>query len=117
MKKDVHNLKNDVQELKSDVHNLKNDVQELKIKVKNLETGMENLNTELQEVKRRVTKTELTIENEIRINIQRVAEGHLDLLRKLNELVKLYGEIKDKQEVHDIYINMHDNKLKALVAQ
>jgi hypothetical protein len=75
---------------------------------------MNKLEIDLQEIKQRVIKTDLTIENEIRVNIQRVAEGHLDLSRKLNECIKLSCDIKDKQELQDIYINMHNNKLKAL---
>ena len=75
---------------------------------------MNKLEIDLQEIKQRVIKTDLTIENEIRVNIQRVAEGHLDLSRKLNECIKLSCDIKDKQELQDIYINMHNTKLKAL---
>ncbi len=75
---------------------------------------MNKLEIDLQEIKQRVIKTDLTIENEIRVNIQRVAEGHLDLSRKLNECIKLSCDIKDKQELQDIYINIHNNKLKAL---
>lgn len=61
-------------------------------------------------------KTDLTVENEIRVNIQKVAEGHLDLSRKLNECIKLSSDIKAKQELQDIYINinMYNSKLKAL---
>ena len=72
------------------------------------------IESELKEVKQKVTKTDLMIENEIRVNIKRVAEGHLDLSRKLNECIRLSNDIKDKQEIQDIYINIHDNKLKAL---
>ena len=61
-----------------------------------------------------MTKIDLTVENEIRVNIQRVAEGHLDLSRKLNECIRISSDIKDKQEIQDIYINMHNNKLMAL---
>lgn len=89
-------------------------VNSLDTKVSSLDTKVSNLETELQEVKQRVVKTDLTIENEIRVNIQRVAEGHLDLSRKLNECIMLSSDIKDKQELQDIYINMHNNKLKAL---
>jgi len=77
--------------------------------------------SEIQDLKQRTTNIEnsvtdikITIENEIRVNIQRVAEGHLDLSRKLNECIKLSSDIKDKQELQDIYITMHNNKLKAL---
>lgn len=83
-------------------------------KVSDLDGKVSNLESDLQEVKHKVTKTELIIENEIRVNIQRVAEGHLDLSRKLNECIKLASDIKAKQEIQDIYINMHDSKLKAL---
>ena len=83
-------------------------------KVSKLDTRVSNLESDLQEVKQIVIKTDLTIENEIRVNIKRVAEGHLDLSRKLNECIKLSSDIKDKQELQDIYINMHDSKLKAL---
>ena len=69
-----------------------------------------NFEQDLQEIKARVVKTDLTVENEIRVNIQRVAEGYLDLSRKLNECIRLSNDIKDKQEIQDIYINMHNNK-------
>lgn len=61
-----------------------------------------------------VQHTNLVIENELRVNIKRVAEGHIDLSRKLDEYIKLSHEIKDKQELQDIYINMHSSKLAAL---
>lgn len=74
-------------------------------------TGLE---TDMKEVKQKVTKIDLTIENEIRVNIQRVAEGHLDLSRKLNECIDISNRIKHEQEMQDIYINMHHTKLKTL---
>lgn len=89
-------------------------VSSLDEKVNSLGEKVNSLEISLQEVRQRVIKTDLTIENEIRVNIQRVAEGHLDLSRKLNECIKLSSDIKDKQEIQDIYINMHNNKLMAL---
>ena len=83
-------------------------------KVNSLDEKVGSLEASVQEVKARVVKTDLTVENEIRVNIQRVAEGHLDLSRKLNECIRLSNDIKDKQEIQDIYINMHNNQLKAL---
>ena len=51
-----------------------NDTQELKQKVSNIENN--------------ITDIKLTLGNEIRVNIQRVAEGHLDLARNLHEVMK-----------------------------
>lgn len=77
-------------------------------------TELQDMKGDIRDLKYKVDKIDLTIENEIRVNIQRVAEGHLDLSRKLDECIKLSGEVKNKQEIQDIYINMHENKLKAL---
>lgn len=83
-------------------------------KVTDLDQKVTDLDQKVTLLENDVTDIKLTIENEIRVNIQRVAEGHLDLSRKLNECIKISNEIKDKQEMQDIYINMHNNKLKAL---
>ncbi len=79
-----------------------------------IDLGLQETNQRMENIESQVTKTELIIENEIRVNIQRVAEGSLDLSRKLNECIRLSNDIKDKQEIQDIYINMHNSKLKAL---
>ena len=96
------------------VNSLDKKVSGLDEKVSSLDKRVNILEADLKEVKQRVTKIDLTVENEIRVNIQRVAEGHLDLSRKLNECIRISSEIKDKQEIQDIYINMHNNKLMAL---
>ncbi len=41
-----------------------------------------------------ITTIKLTIENEIRVNIQRIAEGHLDLSRNLHEAMKPSNEVE-----------------------
>lgn len=73
-----------------------------------------NLENELQEVKQRVKNNEFFIENEIRPNIIRVAEGHRDLSRRLTDYMKAANNVQAKQVVQDIYIRMHDVKLKTL---
>lgn len=110
----VNSLDEKVNSLDEKVNSLDEKVSSLDEKVSSLDEKVNNLETDLQEVKQRVVKMDLIVENEIRVNIQRVAEGHLDLSRKLNECIRLSNDIKDKQEIQDIYINMHNNKLKAL---
>lgn len=100
--------------LGADVAELKTDVAELKTKVSALESDVATLKSDMKDVKLEIAGIHLTLENEIRVNIIRVAEGHLDLSRKLDEYIKLSHELKDKQEITDIYIKMHDNKLGAL---
>lgn len=114
LKTDVAGLKTDVAELKTDVAELKADVAGLKTNVSSLNERVATLETDVSDIKQQVTKTSLTIENEIRVNIQRVAEGHLDLSRKLNKCIQISSDIKDKQEIQDIYNNMLTTRLQVV---
>ena len=65
-------------------------------KVTDLDQKVEGLDQRIIRLENDVTDVKVTIENEIRVNIQRVAEGHLDLSRKLNECIKISSDIKYK---------------------
>ncbi|MDE6128941.1 MAG: DUF2730 domain-containing protein [Lachnospiraceae bacterium] len=110
----VNSLDEKVSSLDEKVSSLDEKVSSLDKKVSSLDERVNNLEGDMKEVRQRVTRTDMTLENEIRVNIQRVAEGHLDLSRKLDDCVKISSDIKAKQEIQDIYINMHNSKLKAL---
>lgn len=74
VREDVRSLQGDMQTIKGDVQTIKGDVQTLK--------------EDVQTLKDRVTNIEITLENETNRNIQLIAEGHLNLDRKLNEVLK-----------------------------
>lgn len=76
-----------VTEMKEALTGVKEDVSTLKEKVDVLEEG-------LADVKRETARTNMIIDNEIRINIQRVAEGHLDLNRSLQGAMKPSSELE-----------------------
>lgn len=63
-------------------------------KVDNVDTKVSGLKSDMQDVNEKVIKINLTFENEIRLNIQRVAEGHLDLSRNLHDAMKPNNEIE-----------------------
>lgn len=48
--------------------------------------------SKLNKLENDVTDMKLTLENEIRTNIQHIAEGHLDLSRNLHEALKIDNE-------------------------
>lgn len=77
-------------------------------------SNMQKMQTDIADISNKVKIIESTLENETNVNIKRIAEGHLDLSRKLNEAIKISSDIQAKQELQDIYINMHENKLKVL---
>jgi len=102
----VTGIQADMQEVKADVQGLKTDMQEVK-------SDVQGLKADVSELKRKVSVIELTLENEISHNIMVIAEGHLDLNRKLDEAIHLTSDIKAKQEIQDLYIRRHDNKLRT----
>ena len=71
---------------------------------------LEMLLNEVTEIKTDVKEVKLTIENEIRTNIQRVAEGHLDLSRNLHEAVKPSNEV----EMLAIKVSVLESEIREL---
>lgn len=76
--------------------------------------------SEMQELKQRtanidkdVTDIKLTLENEIRVNIQRVAEGHLDLSRNLHEAMRPSNEV----EMLAIKVRMLETDIRDIKAR
>lgn len=57
-----------------------------------------------------ITDIKLTLENEIRPNIMRVAEGHLDLYRKLNDASK----IENEKEMLSIRVSILETELRKI---
>ena len=91
---DVQELKTEMQEVKSDVQELKNDVEKLKTDVEELKINVGKLELRVGRLEQRTTKIELVLENEISPNIRRVAEGHLDVSRHLQEALRSNDEVE-----------------------
>ena len=75
--KAIEPVHEEVKELRKDVTKLQGDVVEL-------QTGMEKLSTDVERLGKKTEKIEFIMENELRPNICKIAEGHLDLSRKLD---------------------------------
>ena len=79
-----------------DMKELKGDVQVLNEKVQGLEGDMRGL--------------QLTLENETNRNIRIIAEGHLDLNRKLDEALKAESE----KEMMHLRVNVLENDMRKV---
>lgn len=66
--------------------------------------------TDMQEMKRQIKDLQLTLENETNRNIKIIAEGHLDLSRKLDEALKVDNE----KEMLLIRVNSLENEVRKL---
>ena len=67
----------------------------------------------LDKLENDITDIKLTLENEIRVNIQRVAEGHLDLSRNLHEALKIDNE----KEMLAIRVSVLETELRRIKAK
>lgn len=94
-------LQNEVGLLHSEVGLLHNEVEALKYRVNSLESSVENMNMRLKCV-------EITLENETNPSIRIVAEGHLDLYRKLDEAMKSDHD----REILAIKLNYLDSEMR-----
>lgn len=89
-------LISEMQGMKSDMQDVKSDIQELNQRTTDLEKN--------------VTEIKLTIENEISVNIRRVAEGHFDLSRNLHEALRMDSE----KEMLAIRVNVLEGEVRRL---
>ncbi len=109
----VTNIQVDLQDVKVDLQDVKVDLQDVKVDLQDVKVDLQDAKVEIADLKKKVSIIELTLENEISHNIMVIAEGHLDLNRKLDEAIHLTSDIKAKQEIQDLYIKRHDNKLRT----
>lgn len=79
--RELGGIKEDVSSIKVEMQTVKEDLEVLKGEVKELKEDVKSLNE-------RVTTIEITLENETNRNIQLIAEGHMNLDRKLDEALK-----------------------------
>ena len=65
---------------------------------------------EINELKQDVKDIQMTLENETNRNIRIIAEGHLDLSRKLDEALR----VENEKEVLLIRVNSLETEVKKL---
>ena len=105
-------LRENVTELQVGMKELREDVTKLQADVVELQTGMEKISTDVEKLGRKTGKIEFMMENELRPNICKIAEGHLDLSRKLDMVrvrrseytlldIKVSGLQLDIREIRD----------------
>ena len=82
-------------------------------KLDSLESEMQDLKQRTTNIETGVTDIKLTLENEIRTNIKRVAEGHLDLSRNLHEALKIDSE----KEMLAIRVSVLETELRRIKTQ
>ena len=91
----MDNIENEIQEVRT---GLREEIQEVKTGLEEVRTDLKVVRTDLEETKtnlgNEIKNIKFLFENEIRVNIQRIAEGHLDVSRNIHEVLKKRDELE-----------------------
>ncbi|NBH72154.1 hypothetical protein D3Z51_09000 [Clostridiaceae bacterium] len=75
-----------------------------------MDSRLDTMDSRLDKVESKVTEVQMTLENETNKNISIIAEGHLDLSRKLDDALKTENE----KEMLLIRVNRLENEVRRL---
>ncbi len=109
----MQDMETEMQDMKTEMQGMETEMQGMETEMQGMKTEMQDIKSDLHEVMQKVAKTEMILENEIRVNIQRVAEGHFDLSRNLHDAMKPSSEV----EMLAIKIRMLESDVKELKAK
>ena len=103
----------DTQELKTRVTGIEDRVTAIEDRVTKIEDRVTGIEDRMNGVEKRVAGIEMTLENETNPNIKVIAEGHLDLSRKLDDALK----VENEKEILLIRVNHLENELRKVKEQ
>ena len=103
LRQDVTVLQKDVSELRQDVTVLQEDMTVLQQNVTELQKGSETMRKEISAIK-------MTQENEVLKGIYIIGEGHLDLNRKLNQIL----ETREDRELMKLRIQYLEGEVRRI---
>lgn len=134
LRSDVSAMNGEIKGLRQDVSDLKVDVADLKVRVSALETDSAAMKVDIAFLKEETLamksdiaslkaqtrkNTEMLellkviLDMETNRNIKIIAEGHLDLSRKLDTAIQMSSEVHAEQEIYKILVNRHERQLSA----
>ena len=108
--KSVEPVKEDVKEMRHTLESVQSDVRENRQAIESLQGDVGEIQTEMKSLRADVTELQMTLENETNRNIKIIAEGHLDLSRKLDDALKINNE----KEIMKIRMTGLENELRLL---
>ena len=117
MKAEIKSLQDDMKTVKEEMQSMKEEMQSMKAEIKSLQGDMSTAKDEIETlymdttiIKEKVTRIELTLENETNHNIQLLAENHISIVDKLNDAIR----VQDKSSLYEVQISGLKLKLEKL---
>ncbi|HJA94224.1 MAG TPA: hypothetical protein H9717_14125 [Candidatus Eisenbergiella merdipullorum] len=110
LKTEVGSLKESMSEVRADVSALQESDKESKTEIKALKEEMAEMRMEINDLKETVKRIELTLENETNRNIRIIAEGHLELSRKLDAVL----QVENEKELLLVRVNTLESEVRKI---
>lgn len=96
----LNNMNKQFDDVNSKINNMNSQIEDINNQISEMKTDIQNLKSETREIS-------LTLENETNRNIKIIAEGHLDLSRKLDKALT----VENEKEMALIRINMMESEI------
>ena len=100
----------EISDMKIEISDMKTEMSDMKTEISDMKTEMSDMKTQVNSMAEDIKNINLSLENEIRVNIRRIAEGHLDLSRNLHEAIKPSKEI----EMLSIKVNTLESEVRDI---
>lgn len=110
---ELQGVKNNMQSMESEQRSMRSDMQDMKSEQQSMRSDMQSLKSDMQKLGQKVTDIEVHLENVTDRNIRLIAEGHLDLSRKLDEALK----VKNERELQGIRLNILEDEIRKIKEQ
>lgn len=92
VRQDMSDVKQDICVMKQEMGSMRREIDFVKEETGSVRSEVSSLREEMDAVKQRLTLIETTLENETNRGIRIIAEGHLDLSRKLDDALRVDNE-------------------------
>ena len=110
VKGDVEGLKGDMHDMKSEMQVMKDDMQDMKSEMQVMKSDIKVLKDDVKRLDNKIAGINVHLETVTDRNITFIAEGHLDLSRKLDEALKS----EQLKELYFIRTNMIDDEVRKI---
>ena len=108
MQRDISDMQRNINDMQKDINDMHGDINDMKKDINDMQKDINDMQKDINDMQRDINDIQLTLEQETNRNIKLIAEGHLDLNRKLDNALK----VENEKEMLLIRVNHLENELR-----
>ena len=110
MQRNINDMQKDINDMHGDINDMKKDINDMQKDINDMQKDINDMQRDINDMQRDINDIQLTLEQETNRNIKLIAEGHLDLNRKLDNALK----VENEKEMLLIRVNHLENELRKV---